>query len=104
MLRLFDFSVICYEIKNGRNILVWLASWGGSLPGVARFLVSYVSWSPNREEHRTVNAYKVITKYSTLSLYINAMPLKHFNTAQEREGRLLLAIDALQKGQIPNAY
>ena len=35
MLRLFDFGVICYEIKNGRNILVWLR-------GVARFLVNYV--------------------------------------------------------------
>ena len=32
------------------------------------------------------------------------MPLKCCNTAQEREGRLLLAINALQKGQIPNAY
>ena len=32
------------------------------------------------------------------------MPPKRLNTAQEREGRLLLAIDALQNGQIPNAY
>ena len=32
------------------------------------------------------------------------MPLKRLNTAQEREGRLLLAIDALQNSQIPNAY
>ena len=39
-----------------------------------------------------------------LSLCINAMPPKHFNTAQEREGKLFLAIAALQKGQIPNAY
>ena len=37
MLRLFDFGVICYKIKNGRNILVWLASWGGSLPGQLRY-------------------------------------------------------------------
>jgi len=37
MLRLFDFGVICYEIKNGRNILVWLATWGGSLPGQLRY-------------------------------------------------------------------
>jgi hypothetical protein len=51
-----------------------------------------------------VSAYKIITKYSTLSLCINAMPPKHFDTAQEREGRLFLAIAALQKGQIPNAY
>ena len=32
------------------------------------------------------------------------MPPKRLNTAQEREGRLLLAIDALQNSQIPNAY
>ena len=32
------------------------------------------------------------------------MPLKHFNTAQKREGNLFLAITVLQKGQIPNAY
>jgi len=38
MLRLFDFGVICYKIKNGRNILVWLASWGGSLPGQLRYV------------------------------------------------------------------
>jgi len=38
MLRLFNFSVICYEIKNGRNILMWLATWGGSLPGQLRYL------------------------------------------------------------------
>ena len=25
-LRLFNFGVICYEIKNGRHFLVWLAS------------------------------------------------------------------------------
>jgi hypothetical protein len=39
MLRLFDFGVICYEIKNGRNILVWLATWGGSLPCQLRYTV-----------------------------------------------------------------
>ena len=33
MVRLFEFGVIRYEIKNGRHILVWLATWGGSLPG-----------------------------------------------------------------------
>jgi hypothetical protein len=33
MLRLFDLGVICYKIKNGRHFLVWLATWGGSLPG-----------------------------------------------------------------------
>ncbi|KAF2189123.1 putative Psq domain transposase [Zopfia rhizophila CBS 207.26] len=32
------------------------------------------------------------------------MPPKRRNTAQEREGRLLLAIDALKKGQISNIY
>ena len=32
------------------------------------------------------------------------MPPKRLNTTQEREGRLLLAINALQNGQIPNAY
>jgi hypothetical protein len=26
MLRLFDFGVICYEIKNSRYILMWLAT------------------------------------------------------------------------------
>jgi hypothetical protein len=31
-LKLFNFGVICYEIKNDRHFLVWLASWGGSLP------------------------------------------------------------------------
>jgi len=36
MLMLFDFGVICYEIKNGRHILMWLATWGGSLPGQLR--------------------------------------------------------------------
>jgi hypothetical protein len=35
MLKLFNFGVICYEIKNGRHFLVWLATWGGSLPGQA---------------------------------------------------------------------
>ena len=39
MLRLFNFGVICYEIKNGRNILVWLATWGGSLPGQLRYAI-----------------------------------------------------------------
>ena len=38
MLRLFNFGVIYYEIKNGRNILVWLATWGGSLPGQLRYI------------------------------------------------------------------
>jgi hypothetical protein len=32
ILRPFNFGVICYKIKNGRNILMWLAIWGGSLP------------------------------------------------------------------------
>jgi hypothetical protein len=40
MLRLFNFGVIYYEIKNGRNILVWLATWGGSLPGQLRYFAS----------------------------------------------------------------
>ena len=39
VLRLFDFGVICYEIRNGRHFHIWLASWGG----VARFPVSYVT-------------------------------------------------------------
>ena len=38
--RLFDFGVICYEIKNGRHILVWLAMWGGLLPGQLRYLLT----------------------------------------------------------------
>ena len=37
MLKLFDL-VYCYEIKNGRHFLVWLARWGGSLPGQLRYL------------------------------------------------------------------
>ena len=37
MLKIFDFGGICYEIKNGRHILVWLARWGGSLPGQLRY-------------------------------------------------------------------
>jgi hypothetical protein len=37
ILRLFNLGVICYEIKNGRHFLVWLATWGGSLPGQLRY-------------------------------------------------------------------
>ena len=33
MLRLFDFGVICYEIQNGRHILLWLASRSATLLG-----------------------------------------------------------------------
>ncbi len=39
-----------------------------------------------------------------LTLSINAMPPKLSSKAQEREGRLLIAIDALQKGHCPNPY
>jgi len=50
MLRLFDFGVICYEIKNGRHILVWLATWGGSLPGQLRYGNTSYGDEPMREE------------------------------------------------------
>ena len=44
MLRLFDFGVICYEIKNGRHKLLLC----GSLRGVARFLANYVNGAAGR--------------------------------------------------------
>jgi hypothetical protein len=54
VLRLFDFSVICYKISNGRHFHIWLASWGGSLPGQLRYCNTVPSHSVWMAVHLTL--------------------------------------------------